>query len=268
MAIRGPEQLLIERKGHVATLTINREERANSLSYDLTHMLVRAWQDVQADSDIWAVILTAAGDRFFCCGEDLKDRAELDRTHPGGFNKYVEEHGGWPNMSPHAHGVWKPIIGAVNGAALAGGWFLSQMCDVRIAAEHATFGTPEVRWNLPAPFMAQAARMIPMGIVLETALWGARKHTAQRMYEIGWVNKVVAAGRLMEEAREWAEEVCEMGPVSVWTHKELIYRYLFHDDYLAQRFSMSIFDRCEKMADSIEGPRAFAERRKPSWKLR
>ncbi len=268
MAIRGPDCLKVEKKGHVAILTINREERGNSINLDLSQLLEAAWKDIKKDENIWAGILTAAGDRFFCAGEDLKDRAEIDQTYPGGFVKYMDDKGGFGNMSALANQVWKPLIGAINGFAVAGGWYLSQMCDVRIAAEHAMFGVPEVRWNLPAPFMAQATRMIPMAMTLEMTMWGARQYTAQRMYEIGWVNKVVPKDKLMEEAMAWAEEVCEMGPVSVWTHKELIYRYIFQDDFWAQRLSRAIFDKCEHMEDSIEGPKAFAEKRKPIWKLR
>lgn len=268
MAIRGPDCLKVEKKGHIAILTINREERANSINIDLARLLSNAWDDVKKDDQIWAVIFTATGERYFCAGEDLRDRAELDQTYPGGFIKYANDQGGFGDMRPMAHEVWKPIIGAINGYALAGGWYLSQACDVRIAAEHALFGVPEVRWNLPAPFMAQATRMIPMAMTLEMTMWGARQYTAQRMFDIGWVNKVVPKERLMDEAMAWAEEVCEMGPVSVWTHKELIYRYIFGDDFWMQRLSRAIFDKCSIMEDSIEGPKAFAEKRKPIWKLR
>lgn len=270
MAIRGDDVLLVERvpEKHYAVLTVNREERGNSINFDLARRLAQEWPRLKADDEIWAVILTAVGDRFFCAGEDLKDRAELDEEYEGGFVQYVDDQGGWAKLAPVDHEFWKPIIGAVNGFAVAGGWFLSQICDVRIAAEHAMFGVPEVRWNLPASFMAQAARMIPPAMVMEMTLWGARQYTAQRMYEVGWVNKVVPREQLLDEAIQWAEEVCEMGPVSVWTHKELIYRYLFQDDHWAQRFGLALFDKVEAMEDSIEGPRAFAERRPPQWKLR
>ncbi len=270
MAIRGDEVLLVEKNkaDHYAVLTVNREERGNSINFDLSKRLSDAWLDIKADDDIWAVVLTAKGNKFFCAGEDLKDRAELDQSYPGGFMKYVDDQGGFGKMNPQSHEIWKPIIGAVNGFAVAGGWYLSQMCDVRIAADTAAFGVPEVRWNLPAPFMAQAQRMIPAGFCLEATLWGARQYPAQRMYELGWVNKVVPSAQLLKEAISWAKEVCEMGPVSVWTHKELMYRYLYQDDAWAQRFGMALFDKCQAMEDSIEGPKAFAEKRRPNWKLR
>lgn len=270
MAVRGDEVLLVEKNPskHYAVLTVNREERGNSINFDLGRRFDEAWRDIKKDDDIWAVVVTAQGDKFFCAGEDLKDRAELDATYEGGFVKYVDDHGGFGNFDPRSHEIWKPIIGAVNGFAVAGGWYLAQMCDVRIAAEHAMFGVPEVRWNLPAPFMAQAQRMIPAAFALEATLWGARQYSAQRMYEVGFVNKVVPGAELREEAIRWAEEVCQMGPVAVWTHKELMYRYLYQDDAWAQRFGMALFDKVQAMEDSIEGPKAFAEKRPPQWKLR
>ncbi len=206
MPIRGPDVLLVDRrpKDHYAILTVNREERANSFNIDLSRRLAESWAALSRDDDIWAVILTAVGDRYFCTGDDLKDMAEMNETYEGGFWAYVHDQGGFGNMSPLGNSFWKPIIGAINGYSLAGGWYLGQMCDVRIAADHAMFGIPEVRWNLPAPFAAQLQRMIPAAIALEMALWGSRQYTAQRMYEVGFVNKVVPKDQLMPEAIRWA----------------------------------------------------------------
>lgn len=269
MAIRGDDVLTVEKnvEKHYAILTINREERGNSINFDLSKRLADTWEDLKTDDDVWAIILTATGERFFCAGEDLKDRAELDATYDGGFNQYVEDRGGFGDLMAGAT-VWKPVICAVNGFALAGGWFLTQMCDVRIAADHTKFGVPEVRWNLPAPFMAQAQRLVPPAWALEATMWGARQYSADRMYELGYVNKVVPKEELLTEAIAWAEEVCEMGPVSVWTHKELMYRYLWSDNDTWNRIGMAMFAKCEMMEDSIEGPKAFAEKRKPNWKLK
>ncbi len=270
MAIRGDEVLLVERfpEQHYAILTVNREERGNSINFDLGRRLDDTWEELKDDDEIWAVILTAAGERFYCAGEDLRDRAELDGEYEGGFNQYVKDHGGLGNFAPLDHDFWKPVIGAINGFAVAGGWYLAQICDVRIAVEHAMFGVPEVRWNLPASFMAQATRIIPPAIALEMTMWGARQYTAQRMYEIGFVNKIVPKEQLLDEAKAWAEEVCQMGPVSVWTHKEFMYRYMFNDNYWARRMGRAMFDKVNAMEDAIEGPRAFAEKRPPQWKLR
>ncbi len=271
MAIRGPDIILYEKipQKHVAIIRINREERANTITFDLMDRLGECWSDAKFDDDIWAVIFTAVGDRYFCAGDDLKHRVELEKTYPGGYTAAladVVKKGSLSKMQPRE--FWKPIIGAINGYALAGGWWLAQMCDVRIAAEHALFGIPEVRWNLRAPFTAQACRMIPMGIALEITLWGNRQYTAQRMYEVGFVNKVISKEQLMDEAMRWAEEVCEMGPKSVWLHKQLMYRATFYDDPIVNDLGTAIFAPLYAMEDSIEGPQAFVERRKPVWKLR
>lgn len=268
MAVYGPEVLFYEKPAgtHVAIMTINREERGNSSSFDLNDRFRECWADAKHDENVWVVIVTGKGDRFFNSGEDLRERAELDQV-PGTWEARYRQSQLLGPASPTD--FWKPTIAAINGFALAGGWALAMRQDVRIAAEHARFGVPEVRWNLPAPFMAQCARtMIPMGIALELTMWGARQYTAQRMYEVGFVNKVVPKERLMEEAMAWAEEVCEMGPVSVRTHKEHIYRTCFPDNDNINRHGMALFDKCQAMEDSIEGPRAFAEKRKPVWKLR
>jgi enoyl-CoA hydratase/carnithine racemase len=271
MAVAGRDVLLVEklRDKHYAVVTINRQERGNSISFDLAQRLGETWLDLRQDDDIWAIVLTASGDRFFSSGNDLKERSEIDQAYPGGFTKFAEDNGGFGRINPYEHELWKPIICAINGYAMAGGFYLAQMSDVRIAVEHAMFGIPEVRWNLPAPYAAQLQRLISPALALEMTLWGARQYSAERMREAGFVNKVVADGTaLLAEAQKWAEEVCQNGPVSVWTHKELMFRYLNQDAGWSERFSLAMFDKVLAMDDSVEGPRAFAEKRQPKWTLR
>jgi enoyl-CoA hydratase/carnithine racemase len=270
MAVEGADILVIEKFAdrHFAIVTINREERGNSISLDLALTLADTWRDLQGDDEVRAVVLTGTGTKFFCTGDDLKDRARLDNEYPGGANKYVEDRRFDGRITPAANGLWKPVIGAINGYALAGGFYVAQTCDVRIAAEHAVFGLPEVRWNLPAPFAAQLQRMIPPAIAMEMALWGSRTFTAARMYEVGFVNKVVPAERLLDEAVAWAEEVAMMGPVAVQAHKELMYRYLYQDEASAERLGHALFEGVWDMEDTVEGPRAFVEGRAPEWRLK
>src|SRR5437870_3398637 len=131
MVISGPEVLLIDRfpDKHYAIATINREERGNAMNNDLIERIGEAWVELRDDNDIWAVILTATGDRFFCSGADLKDRAERDATDPRGF---LGDATGFDRLNPQSNRMWKPIIGAINGVAVAGGLYLAQICDVRI----------------------------------------------------------------------------------------------------------------------------------------
>ena len=275
MPTDGPDILLVERHpaAHYAVVTINREERGNSMNLDFLFRLEEVWRDLRDDDDTWAIVLTGAGDRFFCTGEDLKERGEVDAAGNGGYAAKLAamwRGGRMPNLDPSAPGVelWKPIIGAVNGSALAGGMYLAIMCDVRIAAETARFGLPEVRWNLPAPFAAQLQRLVAPAFVKELTFWGGRQFSAQRMYEVGFVNKVVPQGDVLDEAISWAKELCEMGPVAVRTHKELMHRYLYQDAIWAEPMGLAMAEKIMAMEDSTEGVRAFVERRKPEWKLR
>jgi enoyl-CoA hydratase/carnithine racemase len=270
VAISGPEILLVERRPerHYAIVTINREERGNSITAELGQRIEAAWKALARDDDIWAIIFTATGERFFCAGQDIKARAELDATYPGGFEQYRVDQGGMGAQRPWDNGLWKPVIGAINGVALAGGLHLAWACDVRIAAEHAEFGLPEARWNLPVPFVATFQRMVPPALALEMALFAGRRFSAQRMYEAGFVNRVVPKERLLAEAIGWAEEVCETGPGALRAQKELMYRYLYGDEPAVRELSDELFAPVYAMEDTKEGLRAFAERRHPNWKLR
>jgi enoyl-CoA hydratase len=120
--------------------------------------------------------------------------------------------------------MWKPTIAAINGYAVAAGWFMAQQCDIRIAAEHAEMGVAETRWNMPAAWISTMTRQMHIGHALEIVLWGDKRITAQRAYEIGWVNRVVPKEKLMEEASSWAERMLDLAPRAVRNCKEILYR--------------------------------------------
>ena len=210
--IKGKNVLLTEKKGHIFIMTVNREERRNSISNELMNRMSEEWERFEEDDDLWVAIFTGGGDVAFSAGHDMKEDIEGVTLKP---NAYRQPH---PDYMTR-----KPTIAAVNGFCLAGGWWLAMRCDVRIAAEHATFGTPEVKWNLPAFFGARLEYLISMGIVCEMLMWG-HTITAQRAYEVGFVNKVVPKEKLMDECLAWAEEACSLGLPSVMAHKEMIYR--------------------------------------------
>lgn len=221
MALTGDDILLVERDGasHVATITLNREERANAMSIELCERLAATWPTVRDDDTIRVVVLTGAGSRFFSAGNDLKDTAALGADFAATLASRDLR------VAPADHGCWKPVIAAVNGAAVAGGFFLAQMCDVRIAAPHATFAIPEARWALPAPFAADAQYQLPAAVVREMVLFG-RTVPAARMHELGFLNAVVPADQLVAEARAWAAQLCELVPSAVQAHKQLLHRAL------------------------------------------
>jgi enoyl-CoA hydratase/carnithine racemase len=249
--------------GRVVVMTLNRPERRNALSPELSAALVDGWERFAADDEAWVAIVTGAGDQAFCAGMDLKARADRDRT-------------GAPPPPPRRAiyplsetlGLWKPTIAAINGYCIAGGWMLAQQCDVRIAAEHAQLGITETRWNQAAAWVHNLPSQMLLGHALEIALWGDRLISAQRAYEIGWVNRVVPGERLMEEALGWAERMLSLAPRAVRNLKEILYRGAYLTPLEGRAFGRALEQNLAGMEDTKEGPRAFAEKRKPNFQNR
>ena len=159
------------------------------------------------------------------------------------------------------------MIAAVNGFALAGGWSIAQMCDLRIASEEAKLGISETRWSLLPPFGTILPKQMNLASVLELVLT-AQPVTAQRAYDMGFLNKVVPAGDLMEEAMTMAQQISENAPLAVQTFKELAYRGLNMSNQDISALTYQMYDALLLTEDSKEGPKAFAEKRKPQWKGR
>ncbi len=217
--ITGRDVLLTERRGPIYIMTINREERRNAISSELSDRMAEEWETFNEDDDLWVAIFKGAGEVAFSAGHDMKEDIEGDVR--GGAPRSIKL---TPRRQPHPDMLTrKPTIAAINGYCLAGGWMLAMRCDVRIAAEHATFGIPEVTWNNRASFGARLEYLSTIGIACEVLMWG-RRLSAQRAYEIGFVNKIVPKDKLMDECMEWAEYMCTLALPSVMAHKELIYR--------------------------------------------
>jgi len=257
--------LLYETKanGRIVVMTLNRPERMNALNVELSNALADAWERFAQDEEAWVAILTGAGDRAFCAGMDLRERAEMDAA---GTTRQVRRRSVYP-LSETLN-LWKPTIAAINGYAIAGGWNLAQQCDIRIAAEHAEMGIAETRWNVGAGWVHDLTRQLHLAHALEIALWGDRRITAQRAYEMGWVNRVVPKERLMDEAMEWAERMLYLGPRCVRNLKEIIYRGYYMTPLQGRAFAYALEANLAGMEDTKEGPRAFAEKRRPVFKNR
>jgi enoyl-CoA hydratase/carnithine racemase len=257
MPISGPDILIYEKKDRVVTMTINRPERLNAISMELAYRMEEAWVKFRDDDDAWVAVVTGSGDKAFCTGFDLIDQAERNRKGEP-----------MPMVLPHfyPYEIWKPVIAAVNGFAIAGGWWLAQACDIRISAEHAECGIAETRWNMPAGWVHSLPRRVSLGHALEIALWGDARITAQRGYEIGWINRVVPKEKLMTEAMSWADRMRYLAPRSVRNLKEIIYRSYDMSYPDAAAFGIALEHNLLGMEDTLEGNKAFNEKRKPNYK--
>ena len=254
------QTVLYEREGHVVVITLNRPEALNSINRQLREELGQAITRFDGDDDARAAIITGAG-RAFCAGRDLKERAE---DNAAGVQAKASD-----SMAPESPYMWprtwKPLIAAINGYALAGGWSIAQMCDLRVASEEARLGITESRVGLLPPFAVALPQLIPMAAVLELVLT-AEPVTAQRAMEMGFVNRVVPGERLMDEARALAHRIAANAPLSVRCFKELAYRGLDLGTQGATSLTLDMYDRLLLSEDSVEGPRAFSEKREPQWK--
>lgn len=259
MPITGPDILRYDKLDRIVVITINRLERMNALSYELEQRLAEAWATFRDDEDAWVAILTGEGSKAFCSGIDLVERSEMTGE------SIEQKKGKYPYFGTE---IWKPKIAAINGYAVAAGFLLAMDCDIRIAAEHAELGIPETRWNMPAYWVSMLTRHLTLSHALEIALWGDKRITAQRGYEMGFINRVVPGGKLMEEAMSWAERMISLAPRAVRNVKEIIYKghTMTQEEGLA--FGKDLEQNLKGMEDSIEGPRAFVEKRKPLFKNR
>ncbi|HET9489584.1 MAG TPA: enoyl-CoA hydratase-related protein [Methylomirabilota bacterium] len=256
-------KVIYDVKDRVARITINRPEAMNAMDPDVYAGLSTAWTDVRDNPDVWVAIVTGAGDKAFTAGADLKamttrtrERADFFLTQQSMIlNRGLE--------------VWKPVIAAVNGYCLAGGMTLLFATDIRIAAEHAVFEISEVkRGILPGNGGTQRAlRQLPYAIAMEMLLLG-RRLTAQEGLAYGLVNAVVPRGDLLSTAEQYAGRLCEHGPLALRAVKELAIRSqsvpLEHGLRLEEAFQEFL----RTTEDAREGPRAFAEKRKPVYKAR
>ena len=252
--------------GQIAIITMNRPERMNALGDAQGRRLAEAWNRFAEDDRQFVAILTGVGDRAFCAGADLK--AALDRAEsPGGETRgpATGQRRGIIPIGPMM-GCWKPTIAAINGYAIAGGWGQAQACTFRIAADHAEMNIAESRWNRGASFVSWLPRLMHQGHALEVCILGDRRVNAQRAYEMGFVNKVVPMSELMDEAIDWARTICNMAPRSVRNFNEAIHSCFNMTIPQALAYNANLEANLSGMEDSLEGVRAFNEKRRPVFK--
>jgi enoyl-CoA hydratase len=254
--VKLPPTLHYEKSDRVAIVTIDRPEAMNALTREMLLGIEEAFADFAADEAVWVAILTAKGDAAFCTGMDLVEAIPLITSG--------DEMGFADHTKRQFSDVFKPIIAAVNGHCIAGGMEMLQGTDLRIAAEHATFGLGEVRWGLipTGGSHVRLPRQIPWAVAMELLLTG-RPIDAQRAHQVGLVNQVVPGDALMATALEWAERICRNGPLAVRTAKEIAVRALAQEPGFVLEKALGA--RVLASEDAREGPRAFSEKRRPRF---
>ncbi|MGI9597882.1 MAG: enoyl-CoA hydratase-related protein [Acidimicrobiales bacterium] len=250
-----------EKDGNLLIITLNRPDRLNSLHPPANAELAGVFDDFAADDDAWVAIITGNG-RAFSAGNDLKYQAE-------GGDRSAAPESGFAGLT-NRYDLTKPVIAAVNGVAMGGGFEIALACDLIIAAESAVFALPEPRVGLAA--LAGGLHRLPREIGTKQALGmilTGRRVSAEEGRSLGFVNEVVADGEVVDAAKRWAAQILECSPMSIRASKQAVYQGLGHAG--VQAASAGKYEAVKAMVgseDFIEGPRAFAEKRPPNWQGR
>ncbi|MBN35158.1 MAG: carnitinyl-CoA dehydratase [Rhodospirillaceae bacterium] len=267
-----------ERRGKVLEITLDNPP-ANAIGREATVGLSKAFVTLRDDPDLLVGIITGAGEKFFSPGWDLKEgAAEFDAVDAGDASADTTDYkndGGFAGIT-EMWDLYKPVIAAINGYAVGGGWEIALACDIQYAVPHATFFIPDVHMG----FIADAGaiqilpRRLPHSIAMDILLTG-RRMGAEEALKWGLINEIVEPEKLMDRARETADHLAEGGPLALQASKEAV-RHTMHmsipDCFAALRGAdnkggdLPIYTRMLNSEDAKEGPRSFAEKRKPVFK--
>ncbi len=255
------EFIKTETEGRLFVVTINRPDVMNCLHPMANAEMAHAFDEFAANPDLWVAIVTGAGDKAFSAGNDLKFAAS------GQKSPVPMPSTGFGGLSSR-YDLYKPVIAAVNGFAMGGGFEIALSCDIIIAAEGARFALPEPRVGFAA--LASGMHRLPREVPLKKAmgmLLTGRTVYAPEGKEIGFVTEVVPNGKALEEAKRWAGMIMECSPMAIRATKETVLTGLTTAD-LKTAFDHKVpgIARLLASADHKEGPKAFAEKRKPEWK--
>lgn len=246
------------REDGIAVITINRPDQRNALTREVREGLREAWARFEGDDGLRIAILTGSGERAFCAGGDLKEMVETGMAVPP-RDMYA--------LPYDTMELSKPTIAAVNGVAFAGGWMIAQACDLCVASTTAKFAITEVKVGRGSPWAAPLIHMIPQRIFMEIVLTG-KPISAERAYEIGLVNRLAEPGAVLEEAIALAQDVLEGAPLSVKAARETVMLSTEMGRSAALAAARAAHEHAYNSRDAQEGPRAFAEKRRPVWQGR
>lgn len=248
-----------EKEGKIVIITFDRPEALNAFDPETCLEFSNACINFRDDPDAWVAIITGAGDRAFCVGVDLK------KLMPA----YIDKSFQMPPEIFRGLDIWKPLIAAVNGAALGGGLEIAMACDIRIAAENSTFGQPEARVGILAGWggSQRLPRLVPRAKAAELLFMGTTID-ATEAYRIGLVNKVVPLAELLATAKEWAAKICDNGPLGIRAMKEAMIRGAGMTLEEGLRIEQLVGNGVLASEDCKEGLKAFVEKRKPEFKGR
>jgi enoyl-CoA hydratase/carnithine racemase len=257
-----------EPQGKIAWITLDRPEALNTFDRAMHIELHDAWMAFRDDPELWVAVVTGAGDRAFSAGADVRSwGAAVDdlRQHPHGPGRHLwETRYDWDLQGGLE--VWKPTIAAINGYCIGEGLTLALACDLRIASEKATFQFPEIQIGVPTIAGAiRAPRVVGLGAALELLLIGDRVD-AQRAYDMGLVNRVVAHEQLIHEATRIAARLARNAPQAMAATKEMAYRSTTISFNDALRMGEAFRKLAGGTEDSREGVRAFRDKREPGFK--
>ncbi|MEU7813891.1 enoyl-CoA hydratase-related protein [Pseudonocardia sp. NPDC049154] len=256
------DDLLYERDGHIARITLNRPDRGNALTGDMQARARAIWDEVRDDPEIRVAIVTATGERHFSTGADVNAVATNGRVSAGDGPMTDEVF--W---SPHQNRVWKPVITAVNGLVNGGGLHLVVDSDIVVASTNASFMDTHVNVGMVGAIEnIGLTKRLPMGTALRMTLQGKNfRLSAERAYQLGLVDELVAPEDLLSTAEQIAADIVKNSPHAVslskqalWSAQEMGYKH-------AMEYGWALLRMHWAHPDFAEGPKAFAERREPKW---